>query len=163
MMQKITTEFPEVKLIGIKCRTNNYSEQDPITAKIGKMMQKYFQTAVSEKIANRSNPNTIYCVYSEYDTDQNGDYTYFIGEEVSEFSGVIEEMSELTIPAQNYIKFTNGPGPMPEVCISVWQKIWSMTSKEFGSARSYLADFEIYDSRAADPTNAVLDVYVGIN
>lgn len=162
-MQKTVTKLPEVKFIGIKCRTNNASEQDPTMAKIGTMIQKYFQTAVPEKIANRSNPGTTYCIYSEYDSDQNGDYTYFIGEEVLAVSDVLEGMSELTIPAQNYIKFTNGPGSMPEVCISVWQKIWSMTSKELGGLRSYVADFEIYDSRAANPNTTVLDVYVGIN
>jgi predicted transcriptional regulator YdeE len=162
-MQKMNTKLPAIKLVGIECRTNNASEQDPAHAKIGATIQKYFQTGVADKIANRSNPHTTYCVYSEYDNDQNGDYTYFVGEEVIEFSAIPQGMSELIIPAQDYIKFTNGPGKMPEVCINVWQKIWQMTPKEFGGTRSYLADFEIYDSRAVDPNNTVLDVYVGVN
>lgn len=161
-MQKIITKLPEIKLVGIKCRTNNASEQDPTKAKIGVMIQKYFQTAIAAKIADRLKPYTTYCVYSEYDSDHHGDYTYFIGEEVATFSVIPQGMFELIIPAQKYAKFTNGPGIMPDVCISVWQQIWQMTSKEFGGARSYLADFEIYDSRAADPNNTVLDVYVGI-
>lgn len=162
-MQKIITKSPEIKLVGIKCRTNNLSEQDPTKAKIGATIQQYFQSGIAEKIANRCNPYTTYCVYAEYDSDHNGDYTYFVGEEVAEFSTIPQGMFELIIPAQDYIKFTNGPGMMPEVCINVWQKIWSMTSKELGGVRSYLADFEIYDSRAIDPNNTTLDVYIGVN
>jgi len=161
-MQSDTTQLPEIKLVGIKCRTNNLSEHDPTNAKIGATIQKYFQTSVAEKIANRLNPHTTYCVYSEYDSDHNGDYTYFVGEEVAASSDIPQGMFELIIPSQHYIKFTNGPGVMPDVCISLWQKIWSMTAKDFGGARSYLADFEIYDFRAADPNNTVLDVYVGV-
>ena len=162
-MQKITVNLPEIKLVGIKCRTNNKSEQDTNSAKIGSTIQRYFQSSIAEKITNSINPNTTYCVYAEYDSDHNGNYTYFVGEKVSAFSNTPEGIFELIIPAQVYIKFTNGPGAMPNVCISVWQKIWSMTSREFGGARSYLADFEIYDSRAVDPNNTVIDVYVGIN
>lgn len=162
-MQRVITKLPEIKLVGIKCRTNNLSEQDPTNAKIGATIQKYFQSSIANKIVNRLNPNTTYCVYSEYDSDHNGDYTYFVGEEVAAFSAIPQEMFELSIPAQDYIKFTNGPGVMPDVCISVWQKIWHMTLKDFGGTRSYLADFEVYDSRATDPTNTTLDVYVGIN
>ncbi len=162
-MQMINAKLPEIKLVGIKCRTNNRTEQDPNSAKIGVTLQRYFQTAIAEKIANRINPYTTYCAYTEYDNDQNGDYTYFVGEEVSDFSVIPEGMFKLVIPSQGYVKFTNGPGEMPEVCINVWQKIWSMTSEEFGGARSYVADFEIYDSRAMDPNNTVLDVFVGVN
>jgi predicted transcriptional regulator YdeE len=161
-MQKVTAKLPEIKLLGIKCRTNNLLEQDPNNAKIGATIQKFFQNSIAEKIPNRCNPHTTYCTYSEYDSDHNGNYTYFIGEEVTAFSATPEGMFELIIPAQGYVKFTNGPGVMPEVCINVWQKIWQMTAKEFGSARSYLADFEVYDSRAVDPNNTVLDVYVGV-
>lgn len=161
-MQQIDIRLPEIKLIGIKCRTNNAAEQDPDNAKIGGMIQKYFQNGLPEKIVSRVNPYTTYCVYTEYDSDQNGDYTYFIGEEVSASSVAPEGMFELTIPAQDYIKFTNGPGIMPGVCISVWQKIWGMTPEDFGGKRAYLADFEVYDVRAADPNNTVLDVYVGV-
>lgn len=162
-MQQIATKLPEIKLIGIKCRTNNAAEQDINKSKIGRMIQKYFQNGFPEKIVNRINPYTTYCVYTEYDSDQNGDYTYFIGEEVSASSLAPEGMFELTIPAQDYIKFNNGPGAMPAVCINVWQKIWGMTTEGFGGRRAYLADFEVYDGRAADPNNTVLDVYVGVN
>ncbi len=162
-MQKVIINLPEIKLVGIKCRTNNTAEQDPSSARIGTTLQKYFQTGVSEKIANRSNPCTTYCAYTEYESDFSGDYSYFVGEEVTEVSDISEDMVELIIPAQKYVKFTNNPGAMPQVCINMWQNIWKMTPGQLGGARSYLVDFEIYDSRAADPNNTVLDLCIGIS
>jgi predicted transcriptional regulator YdeE len=51
---------------------------------------------------------------------------------------------------------------MPEVCIDMWQNIWKMKSGELGGKRAYLADFEVYDKRALDPSKTVLDIYVGV-
>lgn len=68
----------------------------------------------------------------------------------------------LTIPAQDYAKFTNGPCSMPEASLQVWRKIWSSESKDFGGDRTYITDFEIYDDRAIDPLNTIVDIFVGI-
>jgi predicted transcriptional regulator YdeE len=45
----------------------------------------------------------------------------------------------------------------------MWQKIWQMTAEEFGGNRSYKADFELYDQRAKDPQNVVLDIFIGVD
>lgn len=58
--------------------------------------------------------------------------------------------------------FTSNPGPMPAVCIDLWQKIWTLNPAQLGGERQYLADFELYDKRASDPQNTVLDIYIGI-
>ena len=161
-MQKTVTELPEIKLIGISCRTNNTSEMNISTAKIAPTIQKYFRQAVGEEIPNRKNPGTTYCVYTDYESDFTGDYTYFIGEEVKVGGDSMEGFSSIIIPAQNYAKFTSKPGIMPEVCIDMWQNIWKMKSGELGGKRAYLADFEVYDKRALDPSKTVLDIYVGV-
>ena len=161
-MQKTVTELPEIKLLGILCRTNNTAEMNISSAKIAPTIQKYFRQAVGEEIPNRKNPGTTYCVYTDYESDFTGDYTYFIGEEVKFEGDSMEGFSSIIIPAQNYAKFTSKPGIMPEVCIDMWQNIWKMKSGELGGKRAYLADFEVYDKRALDPSKTVLDIYVGV-
>jgi predicted transcriptional regulator YdeE len=44
----------------------------------------------------------------------------------------------------------------------LFQQIWKMSANDFGGERTYIADFEIYDQRASDPTNVILDIYIGI-
>ena len=161
-MQKTVTELPEIKLLGLLCRTNNTAEMNISSAKIALTIQKYFRQAVGEEIPNRKNPGTTYCVYTDYESDFTGDYTYFIGEEVKFVGDSMEGFSSIIIPAQNYAKFTSKPGIMPEVCIDMWQNIWKMKSGELGGKRAYLADFEVYDKRALDPSKTVLDIYVGV-
>lgn len=161
-MKKSKIRLPELYLVGITTQTNNAAEASPATAKIGPIVQRYFQNNSAETITNRKNPGVTYSIYTDYESDYTGNYTYFIGEEVTTFDSVDKHLKCLTIPAQQYIKFTTKPGPMPHVVINAWQKIWNMSEDELGGKRAYVADFEIYDHRAQDPNNAIVDIYIGI-
>lgn len=163
-MKKANAQLQEIMLVGIKTRTNNgdISAENLSNEDINQTIQKYFSENISGQIQNRKNPNVTFAVYTNYESDYRGDYTYFIGQEVTSFEGQNENLEKLVIPAQNYIKFTNEPGPMPSVCTNMWKNIWSMNSEDLGGERAYIADFEIYDERSADYSNAVLDIYLGI-
>lgn len=164
-MQQTTTSLKDIKLVGITTvKTNNARlfESDPSTNIVAAAVQQYFHGGLASKIEARKKPGTTFCVYTNYDSDFNGDYTYFIGEEVTSFDNVAEGMETLVIPAQRYAKFTNQPGAMPGVCIAMWQNIWTMTDADLGGKRAYIADFEVYDERSIDHNNVVLDIYIGI-
>lgn len=164
-MKKIMTQLPEIMLVGITARTNNTDlfKSDPSTNIVAKTVQKYFHEGLSKNIKCKKNSGKTYCVYTNYESDFTGDFTYFIGEEVPSFDGVDDGFETITIPAQYYAKFTNQPGPMPTVCIDMWKKIWGMNASELGGKRAYIADFEIYDERSVDHQNVTLDIYIGIN
>lgn len=161
-MQQTTTKLPEMKLTGITVRTNNANEIDWSTGKIFPCIRRYYHQGMAQSILHRKKAGTTFCVYTDYESDHNGDYTYFIGEEVDSFDGQADHMQQLTIPFQTYTKFTNGPAPMPEVVREPWFKIWQMSPRELGGDREYIADFEVYDERASDHANVVLDIYIGI-
>jgi len=162
-MKKIATEKPEIKLVGICVRTNNQKELGKLDGLIFPCVQRYFHGALFNKIPHRSKPGTTYCAYTDYETDHRGDYTYFIGEEVSSFKNPLPEgFRALTIPKQKYTKFTTQPEPMPNVLVNAWTKILAMSQKELGGKRNYQTDFELYDERASDHSNIVLDLYIGI-
>ncbi len=161
-MKKSLITLEEIKLVGITARTKNSNEMDLEKGKIGPTLETYFGNNLADKIQNRKKPGNTYCIYTDYESDETGEYTYFVGEEVTSFEGIDASFETLTIPAQSYAKFNVGPGQMPQACIEAWQKIWKMTSEDFGSDRNYIADFEIYDTRAQDPENCVFDIYIGV-
>lgn len=162
-MQKELLTMPEIKLVGICVRTTNAQEFDQMKGKISPCVQRYFHQGLAEKIPNRESPGTTYCAYTEYESDCNGEYTYFIGEEVSSFPAPLPEgFQKLVIPQQQYAKFTTGPAPMPDVVVNAWKAIWEMSPKQLGGPRSHKTDFEVYDERAADHQNVVLDLHIGI-
>lgn len=162
-MEQVATVKEEVKLVGISVRTSYNIEQAMEEGNIYPCVMRYFQTALFDKIPHRKTPGTTYCVYTDYESDYTGAYTYFIGEEVISFEeGMAEELKTMIIPQQSYAKFTTKPLPMPEVVIESWKKIWAMSASDLGANRRYDADFEVYDERAADHENIVLDLYVGV-
>ena len=158
-MQENKVTCAEIKLIGLKkIRTNTAAEFNPQTAKIGAAVGKYFQNGYPDQIENRVNPGKTFAVYFEYESDYKGEYSYFIGEEVSEFARIVEGLEAYVIPAQSYNKYTTDAGAMPNIVINAWQKIWQMDDKN----RNYQADFEVYDQRSQDPSNAIVDIYIGV-
>lgn len=162
VMQKLKLKGLEKNLVGIAVRTNNKMEMDHQTAKIGPLVQKYWEEGIFNKISKRKSPGVTYCAYTNYENDFNGDYTFFIGEEVIDFSDLKDSLTPLIVPEQTYVRFTNGPGPIPNVSVEIWQKVWQMTSNELGGDRSYAVDFEVYDERSHDLTAATLDLYIGV-
>lgn len=161
MNKQIVTK-PVFKLIGLSVVTNNADEQNPATAKIGPLVAQYMAENVASRIPNRENPGVMFSVYTDYESDHQGNYTYLIGEEVSSFEDVPSDLHCIIVPTGQYQRFTTHAGKIPDVIIQAWQTIWGMSKEALGGARRYIADFEIYDHRAADPMNAVADIYIGI-
>jgi len=135
-MKKELISKPEIKLIGLTVRTNNKNEMNPQTAKIGELAMRFWTQNIAAEIKNRKNPGVTLSVYTAYDSNEHGDYTYFIGEEVDSFDPVSTDLHTLTIPAANYQKFTTAAGKMPEVVIDAWQQIWKMSPADLGGTRA---------------------------
>lgn len=161
-MQKEKVSRSEISLIGLAVRTNNKNEMNAETAKIGELVRYYHQEEIAAQIPNRTNFGVTLSVYTDYDSDEHGNYTYFIGEEVDSFEDVPENLHALIIPPSHYQKLTTPAGQMPTVVIQAWQQIWKMNDQELGGKRTYLADFEVYDHRAIDPQDTIVDIYIGI-
>ncbi len=161
MKQEIITLDP-FEIIGLKARTITKDEFDPSTAKIAPLVKTYWQEQIPEKITNRKNLGVIISSFSNYESDYTGAYDYVLGEEVWGQEKAPEGLSSLMIQGGTYVKFTSSPGPMPDVVIEMWQAIWKMSPAELGGTRVYKTDFEIYDERAQDPENTIVDIYIGI-
>jgi predicted transcriptional regulator YdeE len=160
-MNHETVFINEKKLIGISVRTNNKNETNQETGKIHSTMMKFYNEAMFSKIKNHVNSDLVYCVYTDYENDLNGDYTYFIGQEISSFDNQLEEFQTLKIQSQNYAEFTSELGQVPQIIIDVWTKIW----KEDLKNRSYKTDFEVYDRSQyhANPEKYSANIYIGID
>jgi len=143
-MQKERVTRPEIQLIGLSIRTNNEDEMNPQRCKIGELVEHYWTHQIATQIPNRKNPGITFSVYTDYENNEHGNYTYLIGEEVTSFENMPTTFQ------------------VPYVVVNAWKEIWKMPSDELGGERIYLADFEIYDERAADLKNTVLDIYIGI-
>ena len=137
-------EKDEIKIVGLKIRTKNEIEINSTTSNISILVNHYWKNKLAESIEHRVMPNKSYSIYTEYESDETGEYSYFIGEEVSDFNGQdLETFSCLTIPKQHYQRFTTKQGKIPSIALDAWQEIWAMSNEALGGQRTYQADFEI--------------------
>jgi len=147
-------------VVGIAVRTSNAKEMTA-DGVIGKQWGRLMAEGLLAKIPNKSD-KAIVAVYTEYASDQNGEYTFLLGARVSSDAAVPAGMVAKKIPAGRYAVFTTERGPAAKVVPEEWMRINSLPKSAVGGDRVYGADFEIYDERASDPQNAQVDVYVGI-
>jgi len=147
-------------VVGLTARTSNAQETSG-KAKIGEVWQEFLQPDLVAKIPDKIGVDLI-AVYTDYETDHTGHYTYLLGIPISSAEALPSNLTVKHIPAGRYAVFRSGRGPKKEVVSAVWQRIWSLSPKQLGGKRAFKSDFEIYDQRAADPENAQIDVYVGL-
>lgn len=153
---------PRIKVIGIETRTNNAKEMGQ-EGVIPKQWSIFIEQNLLEKIPNKVSSGII-AGYTEYQSNKDGEYTFFIGAQVSSNESVPEGMVVKVIPEGNYAVLTSEIGPVWEVVQALWKKIWTAPTPEIWSElnRSYQFDYEVYDERVKDPTNAQVDVFLGI-
>lgn len=150
--------LPEQRLAVYLARTNNQRESKPSTAQIPIQWKRLTHTWPQP-------PGQIYAVYTDYQNDHTGEYTFGLGFTLTALQELPKDMTELILPAAQYFIYppTNTKA---ENIIATWQQIW----KDFPSPhyhhqhlplrRSYTTDYERYDSStqvsiciAVEPSN----------
>ena len=142
-------------VIGIAARTSNAREMtgDGI---IGKQWGRFLQENPLGQIPSKVD-SAVVAVYTDYGSDQDGEYMFVIGARVKAGTEAPAGMVAKSVLAGRYAMFVSERGLVGEVVMKTWQRIWAA-----GIDRAYGADYEVYDERAADPANAVVEVRVGV-
>src|SRR5262249_45530212 len=147
-------------VVGIEARTDNAREMTG-TGIIAKQWGRFVGENLLAQIPNRID-SAILAVYSDYESDEDGEYSFMIGARVTSAAAVPAGMVARSVPGGRYAVFTSERGAVEKVVVETWQKIWSATKAELGGERAYSVDFEVDDERARDPKNTQVDIYVGI-
>src|SRR5277367_6083013 len=98
-------------VIGLAVRTNNKAEATG-QGEIPKLWQRSMQQGTANKIPNRADQNLI-VVNTDYESDQNGEYTYLIGARVTSTADVPAGLTLKEIPAGLYALLESEKGPAP--------------------------------------------------
>ena len=149
------TTLHRTHVIGIAVRTSNAKEMTA-DGVIGKQWERFRKEGLLARIPNKAD-SAVVALYTDYESDKNGPYTFVIGARVSSIANIPDGMVAKTIPAGRYAMFTSEHGPAARVVYETWKRIWAAPLD-----RAYRADFELYDERAADPQNTQVAIYVGV-
>ena len=145
---------------GYSVRTNNAKEMSG-QGEIGKLWQRFMQENLGAAIPNRADA-TLYTVYSDYASDEKGDFTYTLGARVPSVDRLPAGIRYRKIVPGPYAVFTTAKGPVGQVMQAEWQKIWAMPPEQLGGKRAFVTDFEVYDQRAVNPQDSQADIHIGL-
>ncbi|MBL7768245.1 MAG: effector binding domain-containing protein [Flavipsychrobacter sp.] len=143
-----------MKIIGITVRTSNASGASGTD--IPALWNRFMAEEMLLKIPNRIN-DTIYCVYTDYESDHTKPYTTLLGCQVTELDVIPEGMTGIEIPMGTYEQITVSGNLLEGIVYNAWVDIWQRPLD-----RTYTADFEVYDGKAADMSAAEVNIFVGI-
>jgi predicted transcriptional regulator YdeE len=146
-------------VVGITVRTNNTKEAGG-QGEIPQLWQNAMQNGTLDQIQNKAD-NGLMVVYSDYASDNTGDYNYTLGYKVTSADKVPAGMVAKTVHAGKYASFTSAQGAPQEVIPALWQRINTLTPEQMGGARAYQTDFETY-ANAADFGNMQVTAHIGL-
>lgn len=150
------TRKSEFKLIGLKLDHKTTNEGGQSSVDCGNLWQKFETENFAERIPDKLSP-AIYAVYFDYEGDYTKPFSYFIGCKVKIDTNAPQGMDNLIIPAGSFTKVI-AKGKMPDCVANSWKDIWSSKTD-----RAFKYDFEIYDDRSKDWSNAEVEIFVSNN
>lgn len=142
-MNPTLLQIEPFRVAGISVRTTNQDEMFPYTARLGSLWGRFFQEGIPGKVANQVPGSTIYGVYSDYESDVNGQYSVTAGMQIEPSATGGAEFTYVDVARGEYLVF-EGKGPMPQVVIDTWKNVWDYFSQSSEFRRAYTTDFEIY-------------------
>ncbi|EMN27502.1 GyrI-like small molecule binding domain protein [Leptospira kirschneri serovar Sokoine str. RM1] len=126
--------MPQKHLIGIGTRTKNENEMGS-NGNIPKLWEKFFGEVLPKlKITDKF----IYAVYKDYESDENGEYSFFIGVPSDEIN-IFETVQLLE---GKFLELTSSKGKSPNIIIELWQVVWA--NSDIKRRRAFEIDYEIY-------------------
>lgn len=142
------------KVIGISVRTTN--ENNQAAKDIGDLWVRFMNDKVMEAIPNKID-NTVYSIYTDYESDHTKPYTTILGCRVENLNTIPDGMVGKSVDGGNYVKFPAKGDLMKDLVINKWFEIWKMDLD-----RLFTADFEVFGEKAQNPADAEIDILIAV-
>lgn len=118
-MDTYFVQKPKMTVAGVSIRTTNEVEMGP-DGRLSQLWETYFQNNIAGQI-DTAQPEYVYALYTDYESDASGAYTVVIGHEVAMESHVEGgALACAVVPESKYMVFTTKKGPVFEVVAQAW-------------------------------------------
>jgi predicted transcriptional regulator YdeE len=141
-------------VIGIAVRTTNENGQSG--KDIPALWNRFITEGIIHQIPNKID-TALYCIYTEYEKDHTKPYTTILGCKVSSLEDIPAGMKGTSFEEGPYEKITAKGNIQEGLVFNEWLKIW-----ESAMPRAFTADYEVYGTKASDPENAEVDIFIAI-
>lgn len=152
-MPKKEVNIKSFHIIGIPVRTTNKNNQ--AMKDIGEVWERFYTDGILAKTPSKVD-ETIYALYTDYETDFQGEYTFILGCKVNSLDNIPEDLKGHTVTGGHFLKFST-KGKIPDAVGQQWQDIWV---NDDSLNRAYTTDFEVYSKKTKDFENAEVDIFL---
>ncbi len=142
------------KVIGISVRTTN--ENGRAAKEIANLWGRFMNEKILEAIPNKID-NTVYSIYTDYESDHTRPYTAILGCKVENLNTIPDGMTGKSFGGGNYAKLTAKGDLTKGLIVNKWSEIW-----ELDLDRLFTADFEVFGEKAQNPIDAEIDFFIAI-
>ncbi len=143
-MEYKVQDLTEMTIQGINTRTDNQEGMSTIP----QLWESFFKKDIPSQIKSNADKSSVFAVYTDYESDENGKYTLLIGARINNLDEQ-NNLSMVNIPNGEYAVFT---APSKEKVINVWQQIWQSNLN-----RAFISDFEQYNLTTGEVT-----IFIGL-
>jgi predicted transcriptional regulator YdeE len=151
-MKKVTIE--PFKVIGISVRTTNQNNQ--AGKDIADLWNRFINNKILQAIPNKID-NTVYSIYTDYESDHTKPYTTILGCRVENLNDIPNGMVGKSFDGGNYVELSAKGDLSKDLIINKWLEIWQMDLE-----RVFTADFEVFSGKAQNPTDAEIDFLIAV-
>ena len=151
-VEKISIE--PFMVIGIAVRTTNENGQS--AQDIGQLWGRFMSEQIVQTIPNKISSD-ILSIYTNYEGDHTKPYDTILGCKVSSLETVPEDMVGRSFDGGTYHRYIAKGDITKGLIFKTWSEIWNAKIN-----RAFKADFEVYGEKAQEPTDAEVEIYVGI-
>lgn len=134
-----------LKVAGISVRSRIRLEMNPETAKIPELYQKFETDDVARLISQPIRPDRRIAVYADYESDQSGEFTTLLGQQVDPEAEVPDQLDSVRIDGGSYLHFVGEGSERAQVVRDTWEHVWKHFEENTTHTRAYDTDFEIHD------------------
>ena len=141
-------------IAGLSVRTTN--ENNQMMTDIPALWQRFISENIASQLSSKLSSD-VYCIYTNYESDHTKPYTVHLGCRVSDAFVPSDGLTTLYYEGGKYRRFAAKGDLQQGAVYQTWLNIW-----EADIDRAYSADFEIYGAKAADQTNAEVDILIAV-
>ncbi len=145
----------EFYIIGISVRTTN--ENNQVAKDVPALWERFMVEGVIDKIPNKVD-STVYCMYTDYESDHTKPYTTILGCKVTTIENVPHGMVAKHVEAGHYGEINLQGNLLNGLVYNAWISIWNANLD-----RKFTTDYEVYAQNNNDMTNAAVDIFISLN
>jgi len=159
-MNMVELHVDRFTVAGFEARTTNAQERTgngPISQLWARLLSQHFVSAIPNRVDSH-----IVAVYSNYESDKDGPYTYLLGAKVASAKDLPSGMVSRDIVPGPYAMFTAEGDAPAQMVLNLWKRIRAL-EKSGWLPRAYKTDYEVHYTGVADAAaKAHLDIYIGV-